>query len=98
MLSGWTFSLGGTTVSSTNPVYLSLFAGSGHSLSNDLEIREFNGSSWSNFAANDLAYDGTFASFTTTALEDFAVTGEATPTPIPSALLFSAPASPVWPS
>ncbi len=91
VLSDWTFSLSGTTVSSTNPVYLSLFAGSGQSITNDLEIWEFNGTSWSSFAANDLAYDGTFASFTTTALEDFAVTGEATPTPIPGALLLFGP-------
>ena len=90
ILGAWTFSLGGTTVSGTNPVYLSLFAGPGHSLLNDLEIWEYNGTSWSEFAANDLAYDGTYASFTTTSLEDFAVTGE-TPTPVPSALFLLAP-------
>jgi T5SS/PEP-CTERM-associated repeat protein len=90
VLSAWTFTTS-ASVSNTNPVYLSLFAGAGHSLNNDLEIWEFNGTSWSSFAANDLAYDGTYASFTTTALEDFAVTGEATPTPIPGALLLFGP-------
>ncbi len=91
VLSDWTFNGTSVGVSSTNPVYLSLFAGSGQSITNDLEIWEFNGTSWSSFAANDLAYDGTFANFTTTSLQDFAVTGEATPTPIPSALLLLGP-------
>ncbi len=92
-LSGWTFSTTGYTTG--NPVYLSLFAGTSETLSG-LEIWDYNGTSWSQFAANDLAYDGTYASFTTTALNDFAVTGAApmtgaTPTPIPGALLLFGP-------
>ena len=90
VLSAWTFTTSGS-ISSSNPVYLSLFAGTGHSILNDVEVWENIGGTWSQFAANDLAYDGTYASFTATALEDFAVTGEVTPTPIPSALLLLGP-------
>ncbi len=87
VLSGWKFSTTGYT--SGNPVYLSLFAGSGQSL-NSLEVWDYSNGAWSQFSANDLAYDGGYASFTTTALNDFAVTGT-TPTPIPSALLLLGP-------
>ncbi len=86
VLSDWTFSLNGTTVSSTNPIYLSLFAGQGQSVFKDLEVWDYNGSTWTQFSANDLAYDGTYASFTATTLEDFAVTGQA-PAPIPPSIL-----------
>ncbi len=92
-LSGWTFSTSG--YSTGNPVYLSLFAGTSETLSG-LEVWDYNGTSWSQFAANDLAYDGAYASFTSTNLNDYAVTGAApltgaTPTPIPGALLLFGP-------
>ncbi len=92
VLSDWTFSVSGTTVSNSNPVYLSLFAGSGQSIYG-LDVWDYNSANgtWSQFTANDLAYDGTYASFTTTALNDFAVTGSNAPVPIPSALLLLAP-------
>ncbi len=86
ILSDWSISVTGTTISSTTPTYFSLFAGKGQSILNDLEIWGYNGSSWTQLTANDLAYDGTYASFTATSLQDLAVTG-ADPAPIPA---------PVW--
>ncbi len=92
-LSGWTFSTTGYTAG--NPVYLSLFAGSGQN-ETGLTIWDYANGTWSQFAANDLAYDGAYASFTSTNLNDYAVTGAApltgaTPTPIPGALLLFGP-------
>jgi T5SS/PEP-CTERM-associated repeat protein len=72
VLSGWTFSTEGYTAG--DPVYLSLSAGSGHSLS-DLAIWHYDGSSWAKYAASDLAYDNTYASFTVTGFSGYAVTG-----------------------
>ncbi len=66
-----------------NPVYLSLFAGSGHSLS-DLTVWHYDGSAWSTYDAFDLAYDKTYASFTVTGFSGYAVSGTA-PVPLPAA-------------
>jgi T5SS/PEP-CTERM-associated repeat protein len=90
VLSAWNFSTTGTTVSDTNPVYLSLYAGSGQTLSG-LSIWYYDGSTWSAFTANDLAYDGTYASFTATDLSGYAVSGTA-PVPIPAAVWMLGPA------
>ena len=70
VLSGWTFSAPGYTAG--DPVYLSL--GVGYSR-DALDVWSYNGSTWSAFAANDLTFDGRFASFTVTALDgyDYAV-------------------------
>jgi T5SS/PEP-CTERM-associated repeat protein len=87
VLSGWSFSTTGYT--SGNPLYLSLFAGAGQTLSG-LTIWDYTGGAWGQFSATDLAYNGTYASFTTTALNDFAVSGTA-PVPIPGALLLFGP-------
>ncbi len=85
VLSGWDFSTEGYTAG--NPLYLSLFAGSGHSLS-DLTVWNYDGSTWSKYDAADLAYDNTYASFTVTGLSGYAVSGTA-PAPIPpSVFLF----------
>ncbi|MEA5114898.1 MAG: hypothetical protein VB050_12815 [Geobacteraceae bacterium] len=83
VLSGWDFS---ATEGYTegNPVYLSLFAGTGHSLYN-LTVWHYDGSAWSKFDASDLAYDKSFASFTATGLSGYAVSGTA-PVPIPPAV------------
>lgn len=82
VLSGWDFNAAeGYTAGS--PVYLSLSAGSGHSLY-DLNIWHYDGSAWSKFDASDLAYDKTFASFTATGFSGYAVTGTA-PVPLPPA-------------
>jgi T5SS/PEP-CTERM-associated repeat protein len=85
VLSAWSFTTTGTTVSSTNPVYLSLTAGAGQSLYS-LSVYDFNGTSWSQLTPADLAYDGNYASFTALNLNDVAVVGAATPTPIPAAV------------
>jgi T5SS/PEP-CTERM-associated repeat protein len=87
VLSAWTFSTTGYT--SGNPLYLSLFAGAGQKLSG-LTIWGYSGGVWGQYAAWDLAYNGTYASFTTTNLKDFAVTGTAA-VPIPGALLLFGP-------
>ena len=34
----------------------------------DIEVWQYDGSAWSEYDVNDLAYDGTYASFTTTSL------------------------------
>jgi T5SS/PEP-CTERM-associated repeat protein len=87
VLSDWSFTTTGTTVSSSNPVYLSLSAGAGQSLAG-LAIWDFNGSAWSQLSPTDLAYNGNYASFTALNLKDIAVSGTetASPTPIPAAL------------
>ena len=87
VLSAWSLSTTGTTVSSTNPVYLSLTAGAGQSLAS-LIVYDYNGTSWSLLAPADLAYDGKYASFTALNLNDVAVVGagDPTPTPVPAAV------------
>lgn len=83
VLSGWSFKAD-AGYTSGSPVYLSLFAGSDSNLS-DLTIWKYSNGTWGQFSAADLAYDKTFASFTATDLSDYAVSGTATPTPIPAA-------------
>jgi hypothetical protein len=87
VLSGWTFTTNGYNTG--DPVYLSLFAGSGQSLTG-LDIWDYISGTWTELSPADLAYNGTYASFTANDLNDYAVTG-ATPTPIPGALLLFAP-------
>lgn len=82
--SAWSFSTTGATVGDANPVYLSLYAGPNQSLST-LGIWHYDGSTWSAFMANDLAYDGTYASFTVTGFSGYAVSGTA-PVPVPAAV------------
>jgi T5SS/PEP-CTERM-associated repeat protein len=84
ILSAWDFTTTGYDVGSSNPVYLSLYAGSGHSFS-DLTIWYYNGSAWYTVASTDLAYDGTYASFTVTGFSGYAVSGAA-PVPVPAAV------------
>jgi T5SS/PEP-CTERM-associated repeat protein len=83
VLSAWNFTPG-TGYTSGDPVYLSLFTGSDQNLST-LGIWHYDGSTWSAFTANDLAYDGTYASFTVTGFSGYAVSGTA-PVPIPAAV------------
>ena len=66
-LCGWQFSTTGYAVSSTLPLYLSFDIGPGM-VWDDIEIWQYNGSAWSEYDVNDLAYDGTYASFTATSL------------------------------
>ncbi len=83
VLSGWDFSATGTTVDSTNPVYLSLYAGPGQTLYS-LTIWDLVDGTWTQLSPFDLAYDGTLASFIASDLNSYAVTGTA-PVPIPAA-------------
>jgi T5SS/PEP-CTERM-associated repeat protein len=83
VLSAWDFSIT-QGYTDGDPVYLSLFAGSDQSLST-LSLWHYDGSTWSAFTANDLAYDGTYASFTVTGFSGYAVSGTA-PVPIPGAV------------
>ena len=61
VLSDSASSVNGTTVGSSNPVYLSLFAGPGQSLYT-LSVWDYNGTNWVNLSPADLAYDGTSTS------------------------------------
>ena len=76
VLSGWTFLTANYT--SGDPVYLSLSIGGGYS-HDDFDVWGYNGNAWTALAANDLAFDGSFASFTAYALNgySYAVTGVA---------------------
>jgi hypothetical protein len=86
-LSGWNFSAT-EGYTSGDPAYLSLFAGDGTNLS-ELKVWHFEGSTWTAYTANDLAYDGKYASFTVTDFSGYAVSGTAgtAPVPIPPAIL-----------
>jgi T5SS/PEP-CTERM-associated repeat protein len=81
VLSGWDFTTSGYTVG--DPVYVSLFAGSGRDLS-DFTIWHYDGSIWAKYAASDLAYDNKYASFTVNGFSGYAVSGTA-PVPVPAA-------------
>ena len=83
VLSGWDFSAdAGYTPG--DPAYLSFGIGSGYS-SEGLEVWHYDGSNWTEFAANDLTYDGTYASFTVTGFSGYAMV--AVPEPGTLALL-----------
>jgi T5SS/PEP-CTERM-associated repeat protein len=73
VLSAWTLSTDGYTVSGTTPAYLSLAVGAGQLLDN-LTLWHYDGSNWTQFVACDLNYDDTYASFTVTGLSGYAVT------------------------
>ena len=51
---------------------------------NGLEIWHYDGTNWTQYAANDLTYDGNYASFTVTDFSGYAVTGVV---PEPSSLV-----------
>ena len=40
----------------------------------DIEVWHYDGSNWTPYAANDLTYDGNYASFTVTGFSGYAVT------------------------
>jgi T5SS/PEP-CTERM-associated repeat protein len=72
ILEGWTFAAEGYTAG--EPVGLAFNVGSGLA-SENLSVWHYDGSSWTAFAASDLAYDGLYASFTVTGFSGYAVTG-----------------------
>ena len=70
ILDGWTFTTTGYTTGT--PIFLSLSVGQNFATS-ALAVWQYNGSTWTPFAASDLAYDGTYADFTASALSGFAI-------------------------
>jgi T5SS/PEP-CTERM-associated repeat protein len=72
VLSAWDF-LADAGFTPGDPAYLSFDVGSGYSIGG-LEVWHFDGTDWTQFAANDLTYDGTYASFTVTGFSGYAVT------------------------
>lgn len=85
VLSGWTFSMSGNTMSSTNPIYFSLKVGPDYE-TDDFDLWCYNGTGWTAYSPTDLTYDGAYASFTATEFSGFAVT-EAVPEPTTLTLL-----------
>jgi T5SS/PEP-CTERM-associated repeat protein len=72
LLGGWQFAFT-SGYAQGDPAYLSFDIGAGYSR-NGLEVWHYDGSSWTEFAANDLTYDGNYASFTVTGFSSYAVT------------------------
>ncbi|OHB66252.1 MAG: hypothetical protein A2V70_04855 [Planctomycetes bacterium RBG_13_63_9] len=72
VLGGWEFAATGGYASG-DPAYLSFDIGPGSSRE-DLLVWHRDGADWSRYAARDLTYDGTYASFTVTELSAYAVT------------------------
>jgi fibronectin-binding autotransporter adhesin len=68
---GWTLAAEGYT--DGEPVFLSLKVGTVENADN-LAVWHYNGATWEPFAAGDLSYDGTYASFTVTGFSGYAVT------------------------
>ena len=85
VLSGWEFSTTNYPVSEFNSVYLSFDVGV-LSDPDDLQLWHYDGSRWTSFTADDLTYDGTYASFRATGFSGYAVT---VPEPGTLALLLS---------
>jgi hypothetical protein len=85
-LRGWEFAAAGGYAAG-DPAYLSFDIGAGYSR-DGLEVWHYDGSSWTEFAADDLTYDGTYAGFTVTGFSGYAVT--AVPEPGTLAMLFAA--------
>ena len=80
VLAGWDFTTSGYTTGT--PVALSIEIGPAYS-PDTLAVYHYDGSSWTPFSADDLSYDGTFASFTVTSFSAYAV---AAPVPEPVTL------------
>jgi T5SS/PEP-CTERM-associated repeat protein len=72
ILSGWNLATTNYSVSSTNPLYLSFNVGAGHS-TDDLNLWQYDGGTWTKYAPLDLTYDGSYASFTATGLTGYAM-------------------------
>jgi T5SS/PEP-CTERM-associated repeat protein len=88
LLGGWTLTAqsGYTT---GDPVYLSIGDGIGGYGDDNMQVWSFDGAKWSKFTADDLTYDGTYASFTATAMGTYAVT---VPVPEPATVVLVATA------
>jgi large repetitive protein len=72
VLSAWDFE-SGAGYTQGDPVYLSFGIGA-NQLSDSLRIWHHDANGWTSYAASDLTYDGTYASFTATGFSGYAVT------------------------
>ena len=79
VLGAWNFSTD-SGYTRGDPAYLSLGVGPGYS-SDGLEVWQYVGTNWTEYAANDLTYDGNYASFTVSGFNGYAVTGISVPEP-----------------
>ncbi|MGD0960537.1 MAG: hypothetical protein ABSB19_12090 [Methylomonas sp.] len=70
LLSGWDFTSSG--IGGGSPVYLSFYVGNGFNYSQFL-IWQLNGSTWSQYAPANLAYNNGFVSFTANNLDSYAI-------------------------
>ena len=86
VLGGWEFAATGC-YSSGDPAYLSFDVGAGYSRQG-LLVWHYDGENWDTYAATDLTYDGTYASFTVTDFSGYAVT--VVPEPATTTLLLLA--------
>jgi T5SS/PEP-CTERM-associated repeat protein len=82
VLGGWSFEADGYTPG--DPVYLTFAVGAGFSAA-DLGIWHYDGDEWTEYAPDDLTYDGQYASFTVTGFSGYAVTN--VPEPATMAML-----------
>jgi T5SS/PEP-CTERM-associated repeat protein len=72
VLSAWDFALG-TGYTEGDPVYLSFGIGTSQAADN-LRVWHYDANGWTTYAANDLTYDGVYASFTAFGFSGYAVT------------------------
>lgn len=73
LLGGWNLA-SDAGYSAGDPIYLSFKNGiGGEYTSQAMQVWSYDGTTWSKYAADDLTYDGTYASFTTTTLGCYAV-------------------------
>jgi hypothetical protein len=84
--SAWNFTISGSGYTSGDPVYVSFDVGPGLNR-NWLNVWHYDGTTWSPFVANDLTYDGRYASFAVTSFGGYAI---AVPEPGAMTLLFVA--------
>ena len=84
VLGAWDFSISGSAYAAGDPVYLSFEVGPGFARS-DFDVWRYDGAAWSPLTANDLSYDGRYASFTVTGFSGYALA--AVPEPSSLALL-----------
>ncbi|MBU4272682.1 MAG: PEP-CTERM sorting domain-containing protein [Planctomycetes bacterium] len=93
VLGAWNIELDGDGYTTGDPAYLSFDIGAGYSRSG-LQVWHYDGSQWTNYAASDLTYDGTYASFTVTGFSGYAVS--TVPEPGTLALLLAAGLGLLW--
>jgi T5SS/PEP-CTERM-associated repeat protein len=68
----WDMSVSGIAISEANPVYLSIYIGSGYS-SDEVHIWHLGASGWAEYVADELTYYGGYANFTATSFSSYLV-------------------------